>query len=39
MPGTISKSSFSVGGDQGDFGLTDGEAAVQHVLFEMLPQP
>ncbi len=32
MPVTISKSSPSAGEDQGDFRLTDGEVALQHVL-------
>jgi len=36
---TFSKSSFAAGGMQGDFGLTDGEAALHHVLFEVICQP
>jgi len=35
MPVTTSKDSPSVGGDQGDFGLTDGEVALHHVLSEV----
>ncbi len=35
MPVTASKDSPSAGGDQGDFGLADGEAVLQHVLSEL----
>jgi len=33
------QASSSAHQDQGDFGLTDGEAALHHVLFEVLCQP
>jgi len=36
MPVTISKSSPSAGGDQGDFGHSDGETSLHHVLSEVL---
>ena len=35
MPVTISEDSPSADEDQGDFGLSDGEAALQHVLSEV----
>jgi len=38
MPASISKTFVASGGMQGDFGLTDGEAALHHILFEVLCQ-
>jgi len=38
MPVTISETFSGAGGDQGDF-WTDGEAALKHVLAEVLSQP
>ncbi len=35
MPVTTSKDSPSDGGNQGDFGLTDGEVALHHILSEV----
>jgi len=35
IPVTIPKNSPSADGDQGDFGPTDGEAALQHILSEV----